>query len=48
MIAYMRLRHQHHKKLLLIMIINMQSTFLPASLADVHLFKKFFHWWTRQ
>jgi len=38
----MHLRHQRHKKLRLLTIIDMQSTFLPAILPDVHRFKKFF------
>jgi len=30
MIDYTHLRHPRHRKLLLLTIINMQSTFLPA------------------
>jgi len=42
MIDYMHLRHQRHTKLLLLTIINMQSTFLPAMLLNIHRFKKAF------
>jgi len=42
MIDYTHLRHQRHRKLLLLTIINMQSTFIPAILPNVYRFKKFF------
>jgi len=42
MIDYTHLRHQRHRKLLLLTIINMQSTFFPAILPNVYRFKKFF------
>jgi len=41
MIDYLHLRHQHHRKLLLLTIIKVQSTFLPAVLPDVYQFKFF-------
>jgi len=40
MIDYTHLRHQRRRKLLLPTIINVQSTFLPAILPNVHRFKK--------
>ena len=42
MIDYTHRRHQRHRKLLLLTIINVQSTFLSAILPNVHRFKKFF------
>jgi len=42
MIDYTHLRHQRHRKLLLLTIINMQSIFLPAMLPNIHRFQKFF------
>ena len=42
MIDYTHMCHQRHTKLLLLTIINMQSTFLPAMLPNVHRFKSFF------
>jgi len=42
MIDYTHLHHQRHRKLLLLTIINMQSTFLPVILPNAHRFKQFF------
>ena len=38
MIDYTHLRLQRHRKMPLLTIINMQSTFLPAILLNVHRF----------
>jgi len=42
MIDYTHLHHQHPRKLLLLTIIDVQSTFLPAILSNTDRFKSFF------